>query len=238
MVWWAAVLVLVAAPCAAQMGGQQAFAQAEQSFARGEALLAQRAYPNAEAEFRQAYQLMQGHPNQSLILLNVGRSVESQPGREREALQLYERMIVESSAIAATDAARSERAIAQSRIDALHARGISSGGGLSLSPIGLIIGGSGAAVAIAGVIVGIVALAQRSSVLAMCTDTRCPPEAQASASQIDTFAAVADVLIFGGLAIAATGAILTFVLPADSGARAAASCGPTGCYASLEGRFQ
>jgi tetratricopeptide (TPR) repeat protein len=204
-------------------------AAAEAAFARGEQHFAQSQFEAAESEFRSAYDLMAGHPNQPMILVNVARAIEQQnAGRESEALGLYEQ------ALAATEgnaAAGDARRIAQERSAALRAQGVSTGG---VSPIGFIVLGGGAAVAIAGAIVGGLALAQRGSILSECVEGRCPPELEGSAAEIDTLALVSDVLLFGGLAIAATGLILAFVLPADGGMQAGMSCGPTGCYAMLE----
>jgi tetratricopeptide (TPR) repeat protein len=224
------------AQAAAQEGGQQAFAEAEATFQRGENLFAQGDAQGAEVEFRRAYDLMRGHPNQPLILANIARCVERQ-GRDGEALALYEQMIHETSALAErNEGARRARQDAQERAAALRARGVTSGG--SISPIGPIVMGAGAAVAIAGAIAGGVALAQRDSVLSRCVDSRCPPETEEDAAEIDSIALAADILLFGGLAIAVTGLVLTFVLPSESGMQAAASCGPTGCYAALGGSFR
>ncbi len=225
------------ARAAAQEGGQQARDEAQAAFARGEELFSHDDFARAEAEFRRAYDLMRGHPNQPLILVNIGRSVEQQGGRDSEALALYEQMLAETSELAEqNEGARDARRIAQERSAALHARGVTSGG--SISPIGPVVLGVGAAVAIAGAIVGGLALAERESVLSTCVDSRCPPDVERDAAGIEELALAADALLFGGLAIAATGLILTLVLPGSDRMQASASCGPTRCYATLEGRFQ
>lgn len=56
----------------------------------------------------------------------------------------------------------------------------------------------------------------------------------------ETLALVTDILLFGGLAVAGTGAVLFFLTsgesaPAESGAQAHVSCGPLSC--SLQGSF-
>jgi hypothetical protein len=223
----------VCAPAAAQDGG--AVAAAEAAFQRGEQSFAQGAFAQAEREFRSAHELMSGHPNRPLILVNIARSIEEQGGRDAEALSLYERMLEETQG-ASGEGAQNARRIAQERAGALRARGVSDGP--AISAVGLIVMAGGAAALITGAIAGAIALAQREDVLSMCSGTRCPPALEDDAAQIDDIALAADVLLFGGAAIAVTGLILTFVLPSDESLMAAATCGPASCYAALRGSFE
>ncbi|MGE0788567.1 MAG: hypothetical protein AB7S26_23020 [Sandaracinaceae bacterium] len=113
-----------------------------------------------------------------------------------------------------------------------------------------VIFGVGAAAAIAGGIVGGVALADTNALLDDCTDGRCRmdqanlDEARDGAKGI---ALAADLLMFGGGAVAVTGLILglIFGLPrtpeAESADAAAAEavldCGPLYCGGRVQGRF-
>lgn len=81
-------------------------------------------------------------------------------------------------------------------------------GGMSISPLGLAIAGAGAAISIGGVVVGAIALSNGQNA---------PRRESPEADDARTLALVADIMIFGGLAIALTGAILTFVLGGDDG---------------------
>jgi hypothetical protein len=111
----------------------------------------------------------------------------------------------------------------------------SSGGGFSPSPIGLAIAGVGAAAAIAGAIVGGLALAQDGDARADCGDTSCTPEAYDALVEANMLANVSDGLLWPGLAILAAGVVLTFVL--SEGESASAACTGDGCFATVRGRF-
>jgi len=120
----------------------------------------------------------------------------------------------------------------------------SSDGGGGLWTPGFIIAGVGAAAAIAGIITGVLALDAQASLEAdyNCdADGRCDPGFEAARDSGATLAGLTDGLIIGGVVVAATGAVLAFVL-ADSGgsddtARFDFTCGPTGCMAGLRGQF-
>ncbi|MBZ0118967.1 MAG: hypothetical protein K8H88_18365, partial [Sandaracinaceae bacterium] len=62
-----------------------------------------------------------------------------------------------------------------------------------------------------------------------------PPQGNAR-----TLAITTDVLLFGGLGVAATGLVLGLLFGLDqpaAGPQASLSCGPTGCVAQLGGSF-
>lgn len=104
--------------------------------------------------------------------------------------------------------------------------------------------GVGAAMLVAGAVTGGVALAEASSLAGACQDGLCRPEVELEARR-DTAKALGistDVLLFGGGAVTVLGLVLGLVLnagqPSEAGEPAvSASCGPTGCAASLRARF-
>jgi hypothetical protein len=116
-------------------------------------------------------------------------------------------------------------------------------GGLAISPIGIAVAGAGAAMIIAGAITGGLALDRDGTLAMLCPADMCVEEARAVLDERRALAISTDVLIFGGLAIAATGAVLAFVLESgasQSSARRAeprllAGCSPSGCGVALRG---
>lgn len=104
--------------------------------------------------------------------------------------------------------------------------------------------GVGAAVVIAGAITGGIALGEADRLAADCPGTVCGPEIDFDGrnANIDTLGIAADVLLFGGAAIAVTGLILGLALgigesAPESQPEVSAACGPAGCAASLRTRF-
>src|SRR5690606_36347427 len=97
-------------------------------------------------------------------------------------------------------------------------------------PIGIIVAAVGGAAAIAGGVIGGVALAQDGSARSECESTSCTAAAYAAIGEAGTLANVADAMLWGGLAVAAAGVVLTFVLAdTDNGASASAACDGDGC---------
>lgn len=218
-------------------------AEARQLFDEGMELYEREAFARAESVFRRVYQLLEGHPRRPSVLVNIARCVEGQPGREGEALAMYERMIADTNATAATDpSTRQARQIAEERIAELRARGVTpraQEGGGGISPIGPVLLAVGGAAVIVGAITGSLALTHRADAESLCQGTRCLPDVESRASEIAALAMATDVLLFAGAAIAVTGLVLTFVLQEGGAeARASAGCGPTGCMALLEGRLE
>jgi tetratricopeptide (TPR) repeat protein len=116
-----------------------------------------------------------------------------------------------------------------------------SGGGFGSSPVGWIVGGVGAALIVAGIVTGVMALDAQSSLDAMCGQDHhsCPAGYESTRDSGQALGAATDGLIItGGIALV-TGVVLLFVL--DGGSTDAppvsASCGPTGCSAFFQGRF-
>lgn len=233
-------------PWSASAQAPDAEAELRRQFEHATELYEAQAYARAEAEFREVWRRMQGHPRRAMVLVNIGRCVEAQVGREAEALRIYEQMIAETNALAATDEAVHEaRGLAEARIAELRARlaaraeGPAASGSESISPVGPIVIGLGGAMLIVGTITGGLALAQHEELLARCEGTRCPPDAAADAASIEPLAITSDVMLFGGAAVAAVGLVLLFVLhEGNLEPSASAACGPSGCIAVLRGSFE
>lgn len=104
-------------------------------FLRATELYEGRSYAREEVEFRRAWELMEGHPRLALVLVNIGRCVESQPAREAEALELSQQALAQTNALAANDAGiRDARRIAEERIAELNARLVVQAGEPPTSP--------------------------------------------------------------------------------------------------------
>jgi tetratricopeptide (TPR) repeat protein len=201
---WATFLVVVASAHAwAQT--PTSLPQAEALFARGEQYSRAEAWALALADFQgvQAYLDSVQHPRRWAGLYNIGVCFE-ELGHYNEALASYERFLREAPPNA-PQRPEVERLTRELRLRI--------GSGFAPSPIGMIIAGSGLAIAIAGAILGGVALAGRGEIASMCTaDGYCPDTLLPRANEVSIMAGVADGLLFGGLGVAAVGAVLTFVL--------------------------
>ncbi|MFK7984462.1 MAG: hypothetical protein AB8I08_00395 [Sandaracinaceae bacterium] len=116
----------------------------------------------------------------------------------------------------------------------------SSGGGGLWVP-GFIIAGAGGAFIVVGAVLGGVALGEQGGLeeeFNCDADGVCDPGAEEAASSGAALAGAADGMLFGGLAVAATGIVLAFVL-AESGddVSAGAACTSDGCLAQVGGTF-
>jgi len=118
----------------------------------------------------------------------------------------------------------------------------SHGGGFGSSPVGWIVGGVGAALLVAGIVTGVMALDSQSSLDAMCGPDHhsCPAGFQSTRDTGQALSAATDGLLIGGGVALVTGVVLLFLLT-DGGSSDAppvsASCGPTGCSAFVSGQF-
>ena len=116
-----------------------------------------------------------------------------------------------------------------------------TGGGGGLSPIGFIVGGVGAVLAIGGAITGGLAMDQESSLATVCPGDVCPAgvDYESMVSNGQTLALVTDILIPVGIAALAAGVVLILVLEGDGGTETAAGafCGPDGCMGALRTSF-
>ncbi len=213
--------------------GRQRFDLAQQAFERGD-------YATALSEFERVYELLDGHPRRQYILYNVARSNE-ELGRTQAAADAYERYLATTPD---DDQNRSEaqRHLQELRIR-LHLADQDRGdpapepAGFSPSPVGIVIASVGVAAVMAGAIAGGVALAQDGDARADCDPAHCTQAAYAALVDAETLANVADGLLFGGIAVAAVGAALMFVLGDNGDTRASAACDANGCGAVVRGRF-
>ncbi len=103
--------------------------------------------------------------------------------------------------------------------------------------------GVGGAMVIGGVVTGLMTQSKIDEVEDGCPDEMCPAGfgLEGRVDDIDKLALVTDVLLFGGVAVAGVGAVLLIL---DDGEQAPAAapaaslgCGPSGCMASVRGRF-
>lgn len=238
----AAVLLLVVAlvPCVAtaQPDADPRVERARVAFTRAEEHFRTHDFALALDGFERAHALLAevGHPRSHLVLYNVALCNE-RLGRHELALAQFEQFLVGAPADApyrdeaTVRAAELRQRLALARGDAAPSHG-------GVSPVGPVIAAVGGAAIVAGAVLGGLALAESDSARAGCVDTSCPPDARAGIDGARMLAYGADGLIFGGLAVAAAGIVLSFVLvEGDDDVRASAICGPTGCTATLEGSF-
>ena len=157
-------------------------------------------------------------------------------GRSAQALRLYERFLAEAGDDA-PNRAEAQRNATELRLRLrLDEEAPAPSEGWSPSPIGIAIGAAGAAAMIAGAVVGALALADGDAAVAGCEGTRCTPAAHAAIGDAQVLANAADGLLWGGLAVLATGVVLTFVL-AESPTTASAACTGEGCVAVVREGF-
>ena len=231
---------------AAQEPPSRAVEEAQQRFHLAEGHYADGDYALALTEFERVFELMSsaGHPNAIYVLYNVALTNQLL-NRSCAALEAYERFLAESG----PDAPNREDA--QHRVQELRSRLAlddvdcsagssgqpSASGGSSVSPVGIVVAAVGGAAAIAGGVFGGVALANSESARAECSGSVCPESARAGIADAQTLANVADGLLWGGLAVAATGVVLMFVLADGGETQASAACSPDGCGAVVRGSF-
>jgi hypothetical protein len=117
------------------------------------------------------------------------------------------------------------------------------GGGGGDGTVGWVIAGVGGALAIGGVITGVLAMSSASSLESNCPDRACPPgyDHEGEASTGRALAVTADVLLITGAAAIAGGIILGVVLGSSGGEEAAEhatlACDQNGCMALARGDF-
>jgi tetratricopeptide (TPR) repeat protein len=203
--------------------------EARQHYAVGEGLANNRDWAGALREFEQAYELAEDLPNRYLIGLDIALANE-EIGRYPQAIEGYERFLE------VAPPTEERRAQAEARLRELRIR-VDLQRGYSPSPIGLIIAGVGAAAAIAGGIIGGIALAQDGDARAQCTTTSCPEADWDALAGAHDLAIVADAVLWSGVGILAVGIVLTFVLAENGSATASAACTSDGCRAVVRGRF-
>ncbi|MGE3630429.1 MAG: hypothetical protein AB7P00_10970 [Sandaracinaceae bacterium] len=213
----------------------------------------------AAQTYQQLYDLMSqaGLPRASVALWTAGSDLARVPGRERDASDILRRFLAESGALASDPEIAGYRAEAPRLIAELEARvapgqvetrsssdlqAPASHTETSISPVGPVILGVGAAAIVAGIIVGALGVAQDGDLAGQCpTRMDCPLDLESRYSEAQTLAGVGDGLWIGGAVVAAVGLVLTLVLTeerteASTGTTSVSvGCGPTGC--SVGGRF-
>ena len=113
----------------------------------------------------------------------------------------------------------------------------------SPSIVPFVLMGVGGAMIIGGVVTGAMASSKQSELEDNCMDKVCDPKLQSLADEGKTLAVVTDVLLFGGIAAAGTGAVLWFLNNNDSSSEESApvsatlSCGPKACGGRVGLRF-
>ncbi|MEQ9075871.1 MAG: tetratricopeptide repeat protein [Sandaracinaceae bacterium] len=220
-------------------------AEARQHFDEGSTHFEAGRFALAADAFQRAYALLAeiDHPRANLLLFNVGRSLEA-IGRDAEARDAYARFLASSpdqpelvaqvnQQIAELDARLAATADSPAEEPAVESARE------SLSPVGPIMLGVGAAAVATGLILGAVGLAQDGDVGAMCPSRMdCPETLRGQYEDAQTLALAGDVLWIAGATIAATGLILTLLL-GEGGDETTGSawCVPGGCGLALDGTF-
>jgi hypothetical protein len=147
------------------------------------------------------------------------------------------------AALGGDDDDGSAPAAAAAPVTATTAAPASSSGGGGPSPVGFVVAGIGAAAIVGGIVTGAMALSVQDELAATCGPERlCPPgyDFQTRVSSGDTLAIVTDVLLPVGVAAAAAGVVLMFVLTEGGSSEAPAAsafCGPDGCMGVVRARF-
>lgn len=205
--------------------------QARQHYVQGESLADQGRWAGALEEFERAYALAEGLPTRYLIGLDVALA-NAELERWAQAVRLLE-AFMEAAPPDEPRRPEAEQRLAEAR----RRLALQGGGQLEASPIGIAILAVGAASVVAGAILGGVALQQDSDARAMCVGTSCTDEAFNSIGAAGDLAIGADIMLWGGLGIAALGSILAVALGTSSSATASAMCTDRGCALGVAGRF-
>lgn len=251
-----ALLVGMVGTASAQDDADAREAEARQAFVEGREHFDDERFRLAVESFKRAYELLNelGSPMAPTILYNVGTALDELPGHQQEARDTYQRFLEESPAdddpelrrtvemrIRELDMSIAEQqdaapAEVEPEVDAPVETEEES-----MSIVGPIVAAGGGALLITGAILGAIALGQGNDIESACPElTACSPELRSDYDQMRTRSVTADVLIFGGLAIAAVGAVLMFTLKdggGDDDVALSAACDGQGCYASARGTF-
>lgn len=226
----------MAATARAQDESDPRIEAARQVFAQGESEFERRLFVAAARSFERSFTIMHDEiqpprPTAFLILYNWARALE-EAGAFRRAAEIYGRYLEEGGS--------NEENAAEVRRRIATLQGMAGGGG-AISPAGPIVLAIGGAVAIAGAITGGVALSEADALSAMCPDhVDCDPSLQSRFESMRLMSGAADALLFGGLAVAAVGLVLTFTIT-ESGSSDSAQIDvrlmPNELRVRLSGRF-
>jgi hypothetical protein len=203
---------LAAASAAAQDESDPRVAEARGIFDRGEQQFADGLYAEAAQSYEQAWTIMHDqmsppHPRAHLVRYNWALAVE-RGGAPRRAAEIYRHYLDEGGS------AEPNAAEVEARITALiHMEGGAPRGGGGISPVGPIVLAFGGAAVIAGAIVGGLALADGDALREDCPGlSNCDPSDEGRYETMRLMSGAADVLLFGGLAVAAVGVVLTLTI--------------------------
>jgi tetratricopeptide (TPR) repeat protein len=244
-------------PVAAQADEDGREAEARQAFLEGREHFEDERFRLAVESFRRAYALLEevGSPMAPTILYNVATALDELPGHQVEARDTYRRFLDEAPEgddpelhrtvemrIRELDMSIEEQVTLDADTDVEAPRPEAEGQPAeeSMSIVGPIVAAGGGALLITGAILGGIALGQGNDIEEACPElSGCSPALQSDYDQMRTRSVTADVLIFGGLAIAAVGAVLMFTLKdgANEDVSVGAACDGQGCYASARGNF-
>ncbi len=160
------------------------------------------------------------------------QAAEASSEAERQRLEEERRRLEEERAYHAERAAAAEAAVEERS-----------------SPVPYIILGTGGAMLAGAVVTGVIANGRVSDLEDACPGDRCPEEFDLGGERTSARRTViaTDVLLAGGVAVAATGAVLAIVQhnrhagagddEDEARVRVGAACGPTGCSVALQGSF-
>jgi hypothetical protein len=263
----ALALALVAPPVAFAQAGQQPEGQGQAREEAGRLLSEAEAHTDAGRHalaartYLSMYEVMRsgGLPRAPIALYSAGRALAQVPGREREAREVLQRFLNESTTLTEDPQVRDWRSSALEQITELEARLPSqsepdeqAGGGPSgttqaqpttttTSPWGPITLGVGLATLATAGVLGALALVKESDLTTRCGGTRCldTPEHRGLYEDMRLLGGATDVLLVVGGLLAAGGLVLTLTLtePSDQAPRAQAILRPGGAELALEGNF-
>lgn len=231
--------------------------EARQAFLEGREHFDDERFRLAVESFRRAHQLLSeaGSPMAPTILYNVATALDELPGHQVEARDTYRRFLAEATDQVDPDLRRTvqmrirelDLSIAERSDEAAPTDEVTEPAAPADEPaeermsiVGPIVAAGGGALLVTGAILGAIALGQGNDIEEACPElTACSPALRSDYDQMRTRSVTADVLIFGGLAVAAVGAVLMFTLKdgGDDDVSVGAACDGQGCYASARGSF-
>ncbi|MEM7606229.1 MAG: hypothetical protein AAF411_12810 [Myxococcota bacterium] len=211
-------------------------------FELGQRLYSRGEFVAAAEAFERSYE--ESHRPELLYNVYLARRDAGAPAVAASALRRYlreadsERLAETRDVLEARAASLEAQAARDSDAQAPQEPDASAGRSPAIGPVVLI--SAGGAAILAGAIMGVLALGKQSDLDDVCGDDQvCPASAADDITQGRRFARASDGLLFGGLAVAAGGA-LWWILGSrggDDGVAAGAACSADGCTASLGRRF-
>lgn len=239
------LLALVAAPprAFAQVSDEAraAFDEAERQYQAGNHQLALEG-------FQQVRELMSGNTRgQTLIGYNIAKCYD-RLGRAADALREYEQYLADAPSDAPYRAETLDRVrdlrgrvAAEAANEPPRAQPQASPDS-PLVPTGIAVTSVGAALLLAAIPTGALALDNEAQLAATCVDGRCPQSAQSVLDETYLLGTLTDIFWVAGLSVAAVGAALALAgimtnSDTSGDAAGAAACTEEGCVATLRTRF-